>query len=188
MEVAALSGLLGLGYLVSKASEKKKDNSKVTAQQAQFRNNLSSQTLPPADREFPLLTRNGTTKIRESFMPAARAPNSDSLTLAPKGSAATGFGPELDLMYKMPNGQTYPSEPSTGPYGTAFGYASNKPPYAPQLISGTQPAPSPIDSNVPMTEYRSDNMEADPIYIESDYVISPLSGQKRMFLRDQSTP
>ena len=178
MEVAALSGLLGLGYIVSKASEKKKDNSKVTAQQAQFRNNLSSQTLPPADREFPLLTRNGTTKIRESFMPAARAPNSDSLTLAPKGSAATGFGPELDLMYKMPNGQTYPSEPSTGPYGTAFGYASNKPPYAPQLISGTQPAPSPIDSNVPMTEYRSDNTEADPIYIESDYVISPLSGQK----------
>jgi hypothetical protein len=178
MEVAALSGLLGLGYLVSKASEKKKDNSKVTAQQAQFRNNLSSQTLPPADREFPLLTKNGTTKIRESFMPAARAPNSDSLTLAPKGSAATGFGPELDLMYQMPNGQTYPSEPSTGPYGTAFGYASNKPPYAPQLISGTQPAPSPIDSNVPMTEYRSDNTEADPIYIESDYVISPLSGQK----------
>jgi hypothetical protein len=181
MEAIALSGLLGLGYLISKASEKKKDNSNVTSQQASeklSKNNLSSQTLPPADREFPLLTRNGQPKIRESFMPAARAPNSDSLTLAPKGASATGFGPELDLLYKLPNGQTYPSEPSTGPYGTAFGYGSNQPPYAPQIISGTQPAPSPIDSNVPMTEYRSDNTEADPVYVESEYVISPLSGQK----------
>ena len=76
MEAIALSGLLGLGYLISKASEKKKDNSNVTSQQALIRNNLSSQTLPPADREFPLLTRNGPPKIRESFMPAARAPNS----------------------------------------------------------------------------------------------------------------
>jgi hypothetical protein len=178
MEVAALSGLLGLGYLISKSSEKKKGVPNVTSQQAQQQNKLSSQTLPPANREYPLLTNRGVPQIKENFMPAQRAPNSDSLTLAPKGGSATGFGPELDLMYQLPNGQTYPSEPSTGPYGTAFGYSSNKPPYAPQLISGTQPAPSPIDSNIPMTEYRSDSIESDPVYIESDYVISPLSGQK----------
>lgn len=178
MEAVALSGLLGLGYLISRASEKKKDTPNITTQQVQIKNQLSSHTLPPSNREYPLLTKNGVPKIRENFIPAARGPNSDSLTLAPKGASATGFGPELDMMYQTPNGQTYPSEPSTGPYGTAFGYGSNKPPYAPQLISGTQPAPSPIDSNVPMTEYRSDNTEADPIYIESDFVISPLSGQK----------
>ena len=71
-------------------------------------------------------------------MPAARGPNSDPLTIAPKGASATGFGPELDMMYQMPNGQTYPSEPSPGPYGTALGYASNKPPYAPGVTPGTQ--------------------------------------------------
>jgi hypothetical protein len=111
-------------------------------------------------------------------MPAARGPNADPLTVAPKGASATGFGPELDMMYQMPNGQTYPSDPSPGPYGTALGYASNKPPYAPGVTPGTQPAPSPIDSNIPMTEFRSDNTESDPNYIESNYVVSQLSGQR----------
>ena len=147
MEIAALSGLLGLGYLITKASN----------------------SLPPADKVRPLL--------KETFIPAARGPNTDPLTLAPKGSSAVGFGPDLDLMYNTPKGQ-YTSEPSPGPYGTAFGYASNKPPYSPGYTPGTQPSPVPIDSNVPMTEYRSDNVEQDSNYINSKYVISPLSGQK----------
>ena len=151
MEIAALSGLLGLGYIISKASN-------------------SCETLPPKDKVYPL--------FKEGFMPAARGPNQDPLTIAPKGASAAGFGPELDMMYKMPNGQTYPSDPSKGPYGTAFGYASNKPPYAPGYVPGTKPSPVPIDSNIPMTEYRSDNTEEDPTYIDKKYIISPLSGQK----------
>jgi hypothetical protein len=174
MEIVALSGLLGLGYLVSKVS-----NTKEGFNGAMAKNAKAAASIPPADREYPLLTTpQSQPGMREGFMPAARGLNSDPLTLAPKGASATGFGPELDMMYQMPNGQTYPSEPSPGPYGTAMGYASNKPPYAPGFTPGTQPAPSPIDSNVPMTEFRSDNTEADPNYIETDYVISPLSGQK----------
>ena len=170
MEIAALSGLLGLGWVVSRAGQKKSSAPPtLSASQSMAQNVASSKVLPPADRERPLL--------REGFMPAARGPNSDPLTVAPKGAAATGFGPELDMMYQMPNGQTYPSEPSTGPYGTALGYSSNKPPYAPGYTPGTMPAPSPIDSNVPMMEYRSDNTESSPTYIDSDYVVSPLSGQ-----------
>ena len=149
MEILTLSGLLAIGYAISKASK---------------------EGFTPKDRQYPLL--------KEAFMPAARGPNRDPLTVAPKGSSAVGFGPELDLMYKMPNGQTYTSDPSQGPYGTAFGYASNKPPYAPGNTPGTQPSPSPIDSNIPMTEYRSDNTEADSNYMNGDYVTSPLSGQK----------
>ena len=152
MEILTLSGLLAIGYAISKANK--------------------PEGFVPKDKERPLLVK------KEGFMPAARGPNNDPLTLAPKGSSAIGFGPELDMMYKMPNGQTYTSEPGQGPYGTAFGYASNKPPYAPGYTPGTQPAPSPIDSNIPMTEYRSDNTEAYPNYIDSDYVTSPLSGQK----------
>lgn len=145
MELVTLSGLLGVGYLISKSSQKPK-----TSQQ------------------------NIMTRSSEGFA---------SETTAKKGRSATGFGPDLDMMYQMPNGQTYPSEPSTGPYGTAFGYASNKPPYAPGFSSGhngarTRPAPSPIESNVPMMEYRSDKTEASPNYMDGDYVISPLSGQR----------
>ena len=172
MELAALSGLLGLGYIVSKASQKKANSEQFTSSIP----NKSSRTLPPADREYPLLQQ--PMYSNEGFMPAARGPNTDPLTLAPKGAAATGFGPELDMMYQTPNGQTYPSEPSSGPYGTAFGYASNKPPYAPRATPGTKPAPSAIDSNIPMMEYRSDNTEEYANYMDSDYVVSPLSGQR----------
>jgi hypothetical protein len=174
MEIAALSGLLGLGYLISKASGTKEGFNGAIAQ-----NKKAAASIPPADREYPLLTTpQRQPGVREGFMPAARGPNSDPLTVAPKGASATGFGPELDMMYQMPNGQTYPSDPSPGPYGTALGYASNKPPYAPGVTPGTQPAPSPIDSNVPMMEFRSDNTEANPNYMDTDYVISPLSGQR----------
>jgi hypothetical protein len=154
MEVAALAGLLGLGFMVSKTGQNKKPNPVVAG-------------VSPVDNKY-----------REGFLPAARGPNSDALTVAPKGASATGFGPELDMMYQTPNGKTYPSEPSNGPYGTAFGYATQKPPYAPGFTPGTQPSPSPIESNVPMMEYRSDGTEANPNYIDADYVISPLSGQR----------
>lgn len=174
MEIAALSGLLGLGYLISKASGTKEGFNGAMAKNAK-----AGASIPPSNREYPLLTtpqpRPGT---KEGFMPAARGPNADPLTIAPKGASAVGFGPELDMMYQTPNGQTYPSDPSPGPYGTALGYASNKPPYAPGFTPGTQPSPSPIDSNIPMTEFRSDNTEAEPNYIDTNYVISPLSGQK----------
>ena len=183
MEVAALFGLLGLGYGVSKISEtpsKAQTNVtkdiQITNTSQMEQNRRAAQSLPPSIREYPLLVRPGT---QEGFMPAARGLNSDPLTVAPKGASAVGFGPDLDMMYQVSNGQTYPSEPSTGPYGTAFGYSSNKPPYAPNTtIPGTRPSPSPIDSNVPLMEFRSDNTEANPNYIDSKFVVSPLSGQR----------
>ena len=182
MEIAALSGLLGLGYLISKVSGNKEGfNSKnINSQNGpNARNIKAAGSIPPADRDYPLLTTPQLKPgMREGFMPAARGLNSDPLTVAPKGASAVGFGPELDMMYQTHNGHTYPSEPSTGPYGTAMGYASNKPPYAPGVVPGLNPAPSPIESNIPMMEYRSDNTESDATYIASDYVVSPLSGQK----------
>lgn len=174
MEILTLTGLISAAYAISKLSAPNitpiTNTPNVPFNTDLSQNEKSSRTYPPADRQYPLL--------KEGFMPAARGPNSDPLTTAPKGASAVGFGPDLDMMYKMPNGQTYPSEPSTGPYGTAFGYASNKPPYASGNTPGTQPSPSPIDSAIPMTEYRSDNTESNPNYINNEFVISPLSGQK----------
>ena len=167
MEVAGLIGLLGLGYGVSKISEKKLQKPSANTVSVPMSRD------PPYDRSYPLFGSN------EGFMPAARGRNTDPLTVAPKGASAVGFGPDLDMMYQTPGGQTYPSEPSTGPYGTAFGYASTKPPYVPITNrSGTRPQQSPIDSNVPMVEYRSDRTEAPASYVDADYVISPLSGQR----------
>jgi hypothetical protein len=161
MEVAALAGLLGLGFVVSKTGQKKKQE--VAHSSSNQIQPSSSHTIPPSDHTSPLFRNKPT---HEGFMTSH------------KGASATGFGPELDMMYQTPNGQTYPSEPSNGPYGTAFGYASNKPPYAPGFTPGTMPSPSPIESNIPMTEYRSDNTEASPNYMDSNYVISALSGQR----------
>ena len=127
MEVAALFGLLGLGYGVSKISQtpgpqsqsqtltQSQQTNQITNTTPMQQNRNAAQSLPPSDREYPLLVRPGT---QEGFMPAARGPNSDPLTVAPKGASAVGFGPDLDMMYQVSNGQTYPSEPSTGPYGT----------------------------------------------------------------------
>jgi hypothetical protein len=157
MEVAALSGLLGLGYLISKASERKKT--------------VSTSDLQPTVLSSPA--------VQEAFVPAARGRNSDPLTLATKGSSAVGFGPELDRMYQAADGQTYPSDPSRGqgPYGSAFGYATQQG-YSPVSHSGTQAAPQPIDSSLAMMEFRSDRTAADPQSIDADYVISPLSGER----------
>ena len=173
MEAVALAGLLGAGYVVTKMSQNKNTQGQMVKNAPH--NPRISPTIPPNNppynQSYPLLTTEG-------FMPAQRGPNTDPLTLAPKGAAATGFGSQLDMMFQMPNGQTYPSEPSNGPYGNAFGYATNKPPYAPTSNSGTRPRQVPIDSNIPMVEFRSDNTESPSSYIDSDYVISPLSGQR----------
>jgi hypothetical protein len=167
MEAVALSGLLGLGYIISRVSQSK---SQPAGKDPNVQAVVPPSRDPPRDRSYPLFS--------EGFLPAARGLNSDPLTTAPKGASAVGFGPDLDMMYQSPNGQTYPSEPSTGPYGTAFGYASNQPPYAPRSNPGTRASQVPIDSNIPMVEYRSDNTEASSAYIDSDYVISPLSGER----------
>jgi hypothetical protein len=144
MEVAALAGLLGLSYIVSK----------VPGHQDAKKN-----------------------KQVENFVPAARAPDSSALTQTPKGASAVGFGPELDMMYQTPAGKTYPSEPNPGPYGTALGYSTQKPPLAPFGSPDFAPEPQPIDSNTPLMEYRSDGVEAEPNYLKGDFIKSPLSGQ-----------
>ena len=125
---------------------------------------------------------NGSTsrQSKEGFIPAARGPDTAVLTQTAKGSSAVGFGPELDMMYKATNGQTYSSEPNPGPNGSApFNYGIQKPPLAPSPISpGMKPDLQPIHSNTPLMEFRSDGVEQDPQYAAADYVISPLSGER----------
>lgn len=151
MEAITLAGLLGLSYLVTKFS------------------------------------RNGTqfsenSQKAEGFTPspnsAQRGPDSDVITQTRKGASAIGFGPELDMMYQTPNGKTYPSEPHPGPYGQPLGYATQVPPLAPYPSPDPHAEPVALETNRPMVEFRSDNTEGAPNYIDSNYVVSSLSGQK----------
>jgi hypothetical protein len=158
MEAVTLAGLLGLSYVVTKLSNKGSVPKGVVEKG------------PPSGPAFEGFTSMSTS--------GQRAPDKDAITQMAKGGSAIGFGPELDMMYQVANGQTYPSEPHPGPYGQPLGYATQQPPLSPYAPPGPQPTPQPIDSNKPMVELRSDGIEENPQYIDSEYVLSPLSGQK----------
>jgi hypothetical protein len=159
MEVAVLGGLVSLGYAVSKMF----DGSKLEAPNT----NMDKQT-----QAKPYLAP---MKI-EGFQNTPARPQYPSPSHSLK-SSVTGFAPELDMMYKQPNGQTYPSEPVAGPQGNAFGYATQKPPLAPAPPRGG-PQPEPLETQAAMVEMRSDGLEEEPVYVEGKYVISPLSGER----------
>jgi hypothetical protein len=95
----------------------------------------------------------------------------------PKGGSATGPDQDLDLMYKTPAGQRYPSEVNPGPQGSAFGYASQKPPSQKQVVSW---APSPVDMESVTAEvkFNTSGVEKDPNYVAGDFMVSPLSGER----------
>jgi hypothetical protein len=157
MEAAVVAGFLAIGgYIVTKLSKSG----------TQFSQN--SQNLQQQEPEG-FVSQN---------VAAQRGPDTDALTQTKKGGSSVGFGPELDMMYRTPNGQTYPSEPNPGPYGQPLGYATQVPPLAPYASPASQAEPQPIDSNRPMVEFRSDNIEESPTYVDGNYIISPLSGQK----------
>ena len=158
MEVVVLGGLLSAGYVISRFLGKKEVRGAKPEE-------LTGQFLEQK-------------RVNEGFYPAQRGPDSQALTQTPKGASAIGFGPELDMMYQTPNGQTYPSEPNPGPYGTAFGHGTQNPPLAPGTSGQFYPDPIASENNQPQVEFRNDGVEESPTYVDGQYVVSPLSGQR----------
>lgn len=124
MEVITLSGLIGLGYVVSRLSEKKGSTAPgpggVTA-------NCKTPSIPPRfpKSEFAEPFKGSQVEKRiEGFMPAARGPDSIPLTLNPKGSSAVGYGPNLDLMYTIPAGGDYQSSGDIADRRNQYPYTS----------------------------------------------------------------
>lgn len=105
MEVITLGGLVGLGYIVSRLSEKKGETEGKSSE------NCKLPTIPSKmpRSEFAEAFRGQVSQAKptENFMPAARGPDSIPLTLNTKGSSAVGYGPNLDLMYTIPAGGDY---------------------------------------------------------------------------------
>lgn len=154
MEAVTLLGLLGLGYVVAKTAGPK----------------------PQQQQKEGFVVANGR-EVASIDTPMAEA----TLKSAPKGAAARGLPTELDLMYKYPNGQTYPSDPSTaGPYGTPLGYATQKPPYAAKTNNGPGPAPENIEAARGSVAMNPAGIEKNPVYADngSGYVTSQLSGER----------
>jgi hypothetical protein len=161
MEAAALAGLVGIGWVVSRLagpSKKKKEGFQ------------SSQNPYPKSGEFPMTFKPGSQTV------ALTSPPTSALSLTPQGASAVAPSPELDMMYKTINGQTYPSEPSPGPYGMPVGYATQRPPLAPPNPTN-QPGPSPsgLEDSTAQVQLNPAGIEANPNYLDGN-VVSSLSG------------
>jgi hypothetical protein len=162
MEAAALAGLLGVGWAVSRlAGPVKKKNSK---------EGFQGETPYPVSGEFPTTMKPGSKTV------ALKSPPTSALALTPQGANPVAPGPELDMMYQTPNGQTYPSEPSPGPYGMPVGYATGRPPLAPPNPSGLRgPVPSTFEDSTAQVQMNPAGIEGNPTYVDGN-VVSSLSG------------
>jgi hypothetical protein len=165
MEAAALGGLIGLGYIISRLA----GNGKPAAQQR--RNNKVENFEPSSGGKQdpnPMYFKPGSQTV------ALKSPPTSALAMTPQGASAVGPSPELDLLYQTPNGQTYPSEPSPGPYGMPVGYATQQPPLAPPIVGGPQPMT--LEDSTAQVQMNPPGLEANPSYMSGN-VLSSLSGQ-----------
>ena len=164
MEVAALAGLMGLSYVISRLAGVKPAHTGV-----QTGGQTGGQT-----EGF----NSSTNSTKGIFKPGSqtvvlRSPATSALSQTPQGSSAVAESPELDQMYQTPNGQTYPSEPNPGPYGMPVGYAI-KEPLAPPAYSDNPPSPSTVEDFTAQVRMNSAGIEGNPNYLDGD--VSSLSG------------
>ena len=90
---------------------------------------------------------------------------------------AKSAGSDLNSMYKTPGGQRYPSEVNPGPQGSAFGYASQKPPSQKQVVSWA-PSPDDLEAVTAEVKFNLPGVEKDPNYVDGEFMVSPLSGER----------
>jgi hypothetical protein len=149
MEVAAILGLAGLGYLVTQSTT-----------------NTSVKT----------------TKKKEGFQSFGYpSPPGSPLEEAPAGSSVVASPTQLDQMFENTLGNTYPMQPNppsaAGRLPTDF--ATKKPKFL-DLSKNPEMAPSPesIGAARPSVAMNPARVEANPVYVDKDEVVSPLSGQR----------
>ena len=162
MEAAALAGLVGIGYVVSRLTGGPKTKRQISKE--------GFDNPKPRAGEFPTTMKPGSQTV------ALKSPPTSALALTPQGASAVAPAPELDMMYQTPNGRTYPSEPSPGPYGMPVGYATQRLPLAPpnpSHLSG--PIPSTVEDFTAQVQMNPAGLQANPTYLE-DNTVSSLSG------------
>jgi hypothetical protein len=160
MEAAALALLLAAGFAVAKTAGPTGPSPKLGKADPRYREGFLSGNPNPTDPKGnprPL-------------------PEDSVLMNTRKGASATGHGAELDLMFRPSLNPILPSEPHPGPaYGEALGYASMKPPLAPEAPPGISPAPQSLEAVKPAVSMNPAGVERDPKY-GSGYITSDLTG------------
>ena len=216
MELAALSGLMAIGYAVSQLASPSRP---LLQQKEGFRAlglGILPQQTPPSDPVMALpneyytigiqnylsqdessqiselnnrlnsLAASGSrdgvqalkaqiqTIIEKAATRRSQVRGNDSSRAASNTATA---GTELDMMFKTPGGQTYPSEPNAGPqYGGPIAYATGMPPLR-RPMQGQGPMPEPIESATPLVKMVSSGVEASAAWTKGNTVISALTGQ-----------
>jgi hypothetical protein len=216
MELAALSGLMAIGYAVSQLASPSKP---LLQQKEGFRAlglGVLPQQTPPSDPVMALpseyytigiqqyLTQDESSQISElnnrlnslaasGSRDGAQALKAQIQTIIEKAAtrrsqtrgddssrAASNTamaGVELNMMFKTPGGQSYPSEPNAGPqYGGPIAYATGMPPLR-RPMQGQGPMPEPIESATPLVKMVSSGVEASAAWTKGNTVISALTGQ-----------
>jgi hypothetical protein len=147
MEVATILGLAGLGYLVTQST---------------------TNTKAPAPKK------------KEGFQSMAYpAPPNSPIAQAAAGSSVTGSPTQLDQMFQNTLGNTFPMQPNppsaAGQLPTNF--ATKKPKFL-DLSKNPDMAPAPesLDAVRPSVAMNPTGIEANPVYVDKNEVVSPLSG------------
>ena len=109
---------------------------------------------------------------------AQRGPDADPITQAARGAAPRASRQELDFRYaNLMGNPPAPSEPVPGILGTLTNY-SPPPVRTVPMSPGLQPNPEPIDSATPDVAMNPTGIEAQPNYLEGDFLTSDLTGQR----------
>ena len=222
MELAALSGLMAIGYAVSQLASPSQPSQQVNKKEGFHTLGLGilPQPTPPSDPVMPVPSEYYTIGIQKYLSQEESSEITDLNNrinyLAPTGSsvqiqsikarihtilekaatrrsqsrgdessrAASNMataGTELDMMFRTPGGQTYPSEPNPGPqYGGPITYATGMPPLrnpTQRNGQGQGPMPEPIDSATPLVQMVSSGVEESSAWTSGNTVISALTGQ-----------
>ena len=115
---------------------------------------------------------------KESFQDAVPNPPPVPTAQAPLTTSARGALQELDLRYQdLMSAQVPRSEPNPGIQGTLLNYAPPPPKFVP-MNPMLQPNPEPIDSATPDVMMNPAGLEASPVYVEGDFMVSELTGQR----------
>ena len=172
MEAAALLLLIGAGFAVAKTAG---PSPKLGKADPRFKEGYQN-------KQFSVDPQNPTDPYGN---PRPLPPNS-VLMNTPKGASAKGSGAELDLMYRTSTGQSYPSEPHSGPYyGKQTDFATMnqnsvlsgyKQSTADLPLSGS-PIPQSPEAVKPSVAMNPTGVEKNPVYGEG-FVTSELTGQR----------
>jgi len=109
---------------------------------------------------------------------AQRGPTADPITQAARGAAPRASAQELDFRYaNLMGNPPAPGEPVPGIQGTLINY-SPPPVRSVPMSPGLQPSPEPIDSATPDVAMNPTGIEAQPNYVEGDFLTSELTGNK----------